>query len=463
MALTKLIRRVVFRMCLAGSLLTFAAGVGFTQTVSFSPATNFAVGNSPVSVAVGDFNGDGKKDLAVANENTNNVSILLGTGTGSFAAATNFSVGTRPRSVAVGDFNGDGKQDLAVANEGTNNVSILLGTGTGSFATATSFAAGSAPHSVAVGDFNGDGKQDLVVANYFSNTVSILLGTGTRSFGTATNFAVGTNPNSVAVGDFNGDGKQDLAVENKGSNNVSILLGTGTGSFGVATNYAVGSLPVLVVVGDFNGDGKQDLAVPNEDSINSNNVSILLGTGTGSFGAGTNFPTGGIEPRSVAVGDFNGDGIQDLAMPNENSANLSILLGTGTGTFGVATNFAVGTTECQGVNCNGPFSVAVGDFNGDGKPDLAVANDDSNDVWVLLNSTSFNVIPTLSINDVSVTEGNSGTTNAVFTVTLSAVSSQSVTVHFATADNTATAGSDYVATSGTLTFNPGDTTKTGVF
>src|SRR5262249_49900732 len=102
--------------------------------VSFAPVTNYAVGASPVSVAVGDFNGDGKQDLAVANYNDNTVSILLNTGTGSFAAATNFSVGSFPRSVAIGDFNGDGKQDLAVANESSNNVSILLGTGTGSFA-----------------------------------------------------------------------------------------------------------------------------------------------------------------------------------------------------------------------------------------------------------------------------------------------------------------------------------------
>src|SRR5262245_9559429 len=100
MAFAKLIGRVVFRMSLAGSFLTFAAEVGFTQTVSFTAATNFAVGNSPVSVAVGDFNGDGQKDLAVANYGSNTVSIFLGTGTGSFAAATNFAVGSLPRSVA---------------------------------------------------------------------------------------------------------------------------------------------------------------------------------------------------------------------------------------------------------------------------------------------------------------------------------------------------------------------------
>ena len=288
-------------------------------------------------------------DLAVPNINSDNLSILLGTGTGSFGTATNFVAGDAPTSVAVGDFNGDTFLDLAVGNQLSNNVSILLGTGTGSFGTATNFVAGTRPISVAVGDFNGDTFLDLAVANEDSNNVSILLGTGTGSFGTATNFAVGTLPASVAVGDFNGDTFLDLAVANLGSN-VSILLGTGTGSFGTATNFAAGTTPISVAVGDFNGDTFLDLAVAN---INSNNVSILLGTGTGSFGTATNFAVGTL-PRSVAVGDFNGDTFLDLAVANQNSNNVSILLGTGTGSFGTATNFAVGVN---------PGSVAVGDFN----------------------------------------------------------------------------------------------------
>jgi hypothetical protein len=173
---------------------------------------------------VGDFNGDGKQDLAVANAGSNNVSILLGDGAGNFSAPTNFDAGTSPRSVAVGDFNGDGKQDLAVANAGSNNVSILLGDGTGNFNAATSFGAGAFPLFVAVGDFNGDGKQDLATANSNSNNVSILLGDGAGNFSAATNFDAGSSPRSVAIGDFNDDGQQDLAMANRLSNNVSILL-----------------------------------------------------------------------------------------------------------------------------------------------------------------------------------------------------------------------------------------------
>jgi hypothetical protein len=173
----------------------------------------------------------------------------------------------------VGDFNGDGKLDLAVTNVLFSSVSVLLGNGDGTFGAATNYGAGFTPLSVAVGDFNGDGKLDLAVANASDNTVSVLLGNGTGGFGAAINYAVASGPRSVEVGDFNGDGKLDLVVANRDSNSVSVLLGNGDGTFGAATNYTVGADPVSVAVGDFNGDGALDLAVPNAFS---NNVSVLL-------------------------------------------------------------------------------------------------------------------------------------------------------------------------------------------
>jgi hypothetical protein len=178
------------------------------------------------------------------------------------------------------------------------------------------------------------------------------------------------------VGDFNGDNTLDLAVANASSNTVSILLGTGTGSFGAKTDFGTGSNPGSVAVGDFNGDGKLDLAVANGNF--GATVSILLGTGTGSFGAKTDFGTG-TGPYSVAMGDFNGDGRLDLAVANYVDGSVSILLGTGTGSFGPKTDFGTG---------NNPVSVAAGDFNADGKLDLAVANFNSATVSILLNTTS---------------------------------------------------------------------------
>ncbi|HEX8456950.1 MAG TPA: FG-GAP-like repeat-containing protein, partial [Pyrinomonadaceae bacterium] len=349
-----------------------ATAFGVCGTVNFSK-TDFAGGASPFSVAVGDFNGDGKSDLVEANNNANNISLLLGTGTGSFGAPTNFTVGTQPRSVAIGDFNGDAKSDVVAANGISSDVSVIIGTGTGSFGPPTHYTVGANPSSVAVGDFNGDGRSDLVAANTNSASVSVLIGTGTGSFNAATNFAAGNAPNSVAIGDFNGDGASDLAVSNANANTASVLLGTGTGSFGAPTSFTVGNNPQSISVGDFNSDGNNDLVIAN---FVSNNVSVLLGTGTGSFGAATNFAAGSA-PSSVAVRDLNGDGKADVFVNNLNANTISVLLGTGAGSFRARASFAAGDT---------PRAVASGDFNGDGKNDVAVANIISSNVSVLLNS-----------------------------------------------------------------------------
>src|SRR5216684_1815090 len=264
---------------------TFLVSVAFpgaasAQKVSFVARRDFTAGYDPIFVAVGDFNGDGVPDLVVANEGSNNVSVLLGNGQGAFQAAQNFAAGTNPQSVAVGDFNGDGKLDLAVANEGSGDVSVLLGNGDGTFQTAVAIATGTNPQSVAVGDFNGDGNLDLAVANGgdFSSgagsNVTVLLGNGDGTFQTARAFAVDDIPQSVAVGDFNGDGKLDLAVANLRSGDVSVLLGNGDGTFQGAVNYAAAGAS-SIAVGDFNGDGKLDLAVA------SGSVSVLLGNGDG--------------------------------------------------------------------------------------------------------------------------------------------------------------------------------------
>ena len=179
---------------------------------------NYPAGLGLWSIAVGDFNGDGKTDVVVANFGavnlpTNYVSVLLGNGDGTFQAAVNYGVGPNPTSVVVADFNGDGRADIATANsnfnansQGNGNVSVLLGNGDGTFQQAMNYEAGSAPYSLSVGDFDGDGNADLVVTNIASNNLSVLLGNGDGTFRVALNYPVGSGPASVAIGDFNGDG-----------------------------------------------------------------------------------------------------------------------------------------------------------------------------------------------------------------------------------------------------------------
>jgi hypothetical protein len=391
----------------------FAVAPNEGNSVEFTLAWYPAVGELPESAAVGDFNGDGKLDLAVANVLSNTVSILLGDGKGNFTLASSPVVGGEPQSVAVGDFNGDGKLDLAVANWSGNTVSILLGDGTGNFTLASSPAI-DGPVFVAVGDFNGDGKLDLAVADG-QNTISILLGDGTGNFTLASSPAVAGFPVSVAVGDFNGDGKLDLAVAD-GQNTISILLGDGTGNFTLAYSPAVGSGPESVVAGDFNGDGKLDLAVA---SGRSQTVSILLGDGTGNFTLASS-PGVGCWPCTVAAGDFNGDGKLDLAVANSYGIKVFILLGDGTGHFTLASSPVVGSQ---------PYSLAVGDFNGDGKLDLATGNnyDPDNTVSIVLQGR----FPSVTLSPTSLTFGTQliGTSSSPLPVTLTNNGKAALDIH----------------------------------
>jgi len=359
-----------------------------TSSVALSDSSGLATGTNPSSVVTADLPGNGKLDVVITNGGSNIIRIFLGNGDGTFQAAVNYPAGTNPSSVAVGDFNGDGKLDLAVANSGSNNVCIFLGKGDGTFQAAVNYAVGAGPAALAVGDFDGDGKLDLAVANSGSQNVSVLLGRGDGTFQAAVDYGAGTNPSSVAVGDFDGDGKLDLAVANSDIHdtgtvdNVCILLGNGNGTFQSAVNYPTGSNSTSVAVGDFNGDGKLDLAVANPGlgNFSKGNVSILLGNGDGTFKAAVDYPTG-FNSTSVVLGDFNGDGKLDLAVPNANfgdnpvTPGIMILLGNGDGTFQPKVNYEAGSN---------PSSVAVGDFNGDGRLDMVAADTYNSAASVLL-------------------------------------------------------------------------------
>jgi len=359
---------------------------------TFQAHVDYAAENFPDAIAVGDFNGDGRLDLAVTNEcgkdstcgseSPGTVSIFLGDGDGTFQPQVAFNTGQKPYSIAAGKFNGDGKLDLVTSNA-FDDVSILLGKGNGAFNAPVEYGAGSIPSSVVVADLTSDGNADLVTADRSGNAVTVLLGNGDGSFRSRMEFNAPGSPQSVATADFNHDGNLDLAVVEEcgvtpscqGTGGVGILLGTGHGAFQSQIFQPTGYQPYSVVAGDFNGDGNIDLAVANSCVYSSScegNVSILLGNGDGTFQPPMNYATG-IHPVYVTAVDFTGNGTLDLAVVNQcgsdgtcdSPGSVSILLGNGDGTFRTFGSYGAGDR---------PSSLAVGDFSGTGKLDVAVAN-----------------------------------------------------------------------------------------
>jgi hypothetical protein len=413
--------------------------------VSFQAAASYLVSGPPnptlpYSVAIADFNADGKVDLAVADGQSGNGSIdlLFGNGDGTFGSASSFFIGTGLASffLTTADFNRDGQPDLVVAYENGTAIGVLLGntnpTVTNPFQPLQDYGNLGNPISIAVSDFNNDGNPDLAVVNETGNSVSILLGSSTGTFAAQVPYKVGNSsdpaPNSVAAGDFNGDGNIDLAVVNPNENSFSILLGQGDGSFQPQTTYSLAQAgtplsPYSIATYDFNGDGRLDLAITN---YFGNNVSVLLGNGDGTFQAAMNYGVG-MTPYSVAVGDINGDNRADVVVANYGSNNISVLLGNGDGTFLPAQNFTVGSN---------PTSVTIKDLNGDGKLDLVVPNSGSSNVSVLLNTTP--------------STGSASTSTTLTSSLNPSVFDQSVTL-------TATVTSSSGTPTGSVAFNDGAT------
>jgi hypothetical protein len=398
------------------------------STRSFGAITKYPTGGVSPNlsfVAVGDFNSDGKQDLAVTNQLNNTVSILLGVGDGGFQPKVTFSTGINPVSVSVGDLNSDGKQDFVVANQ-SGTVSVFLGNGDGTFQPSVTFPSGPQPVSVAVGDFNGDGRQDVVVANgNLSNTVSVLLGNGDGTFQSEVSYPCGVNPFNIAVGDFNGDGNQDLVVPNDiiaGPGTVTVLLGNGDGTFRSPLSYPVGDNPSFVVVGDFDGDGNQDLAVTS--GVTDGEVSVLMGDGDGTFQLLGNYPTGK-SPSSISAGDFNGDGVEDLVVASSSSSSpVSVYLGIGDGKFRPSGAPAVAGAQI----------IVVGDFNGDGMDDLVATNSGAAVVSTLLGVQQ----ASYSVGGVSAIGQGTHAVFASYSGDSSRIASQSNTVTLTATPGTAT-------------------------
>jgi hypothetical protein len=421
-------------------------------------------------------NGDGKLDLVVASPGsfgypTDTVSALLGNGDGTFQPAQNIFTGLIPHSPEVGDFNGDGKLDVVVANNG--DLTMLLGNGNGTFQAPINFTlpgvfppgytgttpVAQQPLSVAVGDFNHDGKLDLAVTGRASDYlypypsdhayVNVLLGNGNGTFTAADTLLLsGTYAISIAIADFNGDGKLDLATASDTAL-ATVLRGNGDGTLGTPIDLVPGSSSNSMAVGDFNGDGKTELVAANGAGLN-----VLLGNGNGTFGNPATFTTGG-NSNSVAVADFNGDGKLDLVTAFYTASSpyppgsVSVLLGNSNGTFQAPLIYGAGY---------GSSSVAVADFNRDGFPDLAVVNvaqdytGTPGNISVLLNAKEWSAIgapANLSVSGFpsTITAGVPGTV----TVTVRDSSGNTVpgyrgTVHFTSSDPQAVLPGNYTFT-----------------
>jgi FG-GAP-like repeat/FG-GAP repeat len=345
---------------------------------SFLTPVNNSTDTEPVTVAVGDVNVDGILDLITPNFRGQSVSVFLGNGDGTFQAARNSFAGP-VASVEVAELNGDGRPDLVIATLGeyptfaANSVSGLLGNGDGTFTAPDRVADSGFP---AVGDLNGDGELDLAVAmlNFSDSDIGVLLGNGDGTFRPGGSFNSLGTPVEPVLGDLNRDGALDVVAVNVSRTTVIVMLGNGDGTLGAPRHYVAG-LPNSVALADFNRDGALDIVATNEISFLTSyrsSVSILLGNGDGSFGTVVQYELGPIlsKPQMVVTADFNGDGNPDIGalvrdVPPSYAPVVSVLLGSGTGTFRAATHHGVA-----------PYTqfIAAADLNGDGLVDLATAN-----------------------------------------------------------------------------------------
>jgi hypothetical protein len=365
-------RQTFLATLVATFALASASSIGALVQVEFGAPTSYNVGNSPFSIVSADFDRDGRLDLATANHGTNSVSVLYGVGDGTLRGRTDYTVTKSPLDLAVGDFNKDTFTDLVVL--GSAGGKTLFGNGSGGF-TVTGLSNYLASHGITVADFDSDGRQDLATCN-----IDVAFGRGDGSFSLPTAYPGGVS--DLAAGDLNGDGKPDLISASDSYSSVSVRLNNGAGSFGAQTSYGGGyDYHYSVALADFNGDGKLDVATAN---LYGASITVWLNVGNGSLRQATNCPVA-LNPLSVATGDFNRDDNADLVV--RGSSSLQVLLGMGNGSFIPGTVVPVPTAGGALAR-----SLAVGDFNRDGKPDIALTCY-PNSVNVLLNQT----LPVLEI------------------------------------------------------------------
>lgn len=429
------------------------------RMLSLTPAVNYATVGTPSAIVLADFNKDGQLDLATcANAGEGSISVLLGNGAGGFAAAQRTVLGSQLTSLSVADFNGDGELDIVASDTSYNVLRLLKGNGDGTFRQAVSTEQWGYLSEAATGDFNNDGKADILVRVWewdnFIDGYHVRLGDGTGGFGSPEYYPITWDSNApyqgsgMATADLNRDGKLDLVTAD-----VDAYLGNGNGALQPGIHSP--ALGRAVATGDFTGDGIADVI-----SVGNGVLSVLRGKGDGTFYPAINHTANGTNHTAVATADFNADGKLDAIVTDADVGTVSLMLGNGDGTLRFFGAFATGTS---------PSGVVVGDFNRDGRPDAAVSNAgyQSRNVSILLNDDNWETPPPpppappeLSISDVTVTEGDTGTRDAIFTLTLSKPATVDAQVYFYATDITAQAGSDFNFGSGYVVFAAGQTTRT---
>jgi hypothetical protein len=362
-------------------VLVGAAGAVGASDPSFAPGPNLSVVRAWTTFAMADANGDGHQDFALANQGSNDFTVLLGDGAGGFKVASGAPAAAADGPFAVADVNGDRRVDLAVASSRSNRLTVLLGDGTGGFSAGpgSPLAVAGSPEDVAAADLNADGNVDFVVSAW-ENTwrAAILLGDGAGRFAPAPGSPVvvggRSGTNRIEIADLNGDGNRDLVVANSESRVLSILFGDGAGRFGRASSVAAGHGPEAVAVADVNRDGRPDVAVGSVYSDGGraqNKLTIMLGNGSGGFrrAAGSPIALPGM-PFSIAVADLNADARLDIAVTNSYAErdSVTVHIGNATGRFRPAVD--------SPFDMSSPTKIEVAELNGDGKPDLAVAGSD---------------------------------------------------------------------------------------
>ena len=387
---------------LAASVVLFVAVA--QSLAQFETRAGVQVLSSPNSIALGDFNRDGIKDLAAVAFSSGKVAVLVGNGDGTFQKATYYDAVAS--SVAAADFRNNGILDLVLTDNLSNNLQILLGNGDGTFGSSAFYPTPDFPDVIGVGDFNGDHKLDVVTVDESGNCpcISVLLGNGDGTFQEPPITTVPpVSAVAIGIGDFNHDGILDLVTvgESRVGSQVGVLLGNGDGTFTPGESYTLESESQSVAVGDFNRDGNLDLAIAEPFS----GVEILLGNGDGTFRQGAIIPASFASEISSA--DLNGDGRLDLAfVTGVHSTVLNVLLGKGDGTFRPAMTFPLPGES---------GALTIADFNGDHRNDIAVANYSGNAVVTLLNTGVVSFSPTTPLN---FKKQAVGTTSAPQTVTL---------------------------------------------